>query len=280
MRHPCFLCGAGHRGPYLYSDVRQNPSWRFRQYTHQQFMDAHAGARMCPLLQVKGFHFTQIRTCTMHCINLGFGCVLNGCVLLELVLADMFGGPELTLDQKLHAAWVDFRLWAQEHGVPTSQPRLTPGMLGLKSRSVNADPELDTKAYNGRCVTAWLAEAACGAALVDQSPWAKLRATSIWALAALYHHMESNPMRLSHEAAAELERYGMVALQAFNNLAVRAVRQGITRWTVKPKNHRIHHVLREVRTTRGVPKSCPVSSCFSESDCCCMGLARALLDLN
>ena len=57
-------------------------------------------------------------------------------------------------------------------------------------------------------------------------------------------------MLMSEDQAEEAFRLGMTSLQCFNALALQSVREGRRAWVVKPKTHRMVHLLRAVKQTR------------------------------
>jgi hypothetical protein len=231
----------------------------------------------CPLVHVPGFHKDMIKKCSMHCINLGYGLLVNGNTMLELVeRGGMYGeGP---LNDRLHALWCDFKRWLRENNIRSSQPRFTVAKLGMQSLSNS--PELDTKAYNSRVITGYLAEAASAELLRDESHHALLRAAAVWGLAALYDRVERAPRIMSREEADAAAEAGMVSLQAYNALAVESVAAMRCRWTCKPKLHKVHHLIRDMQKTRQALSSrhvrcwtCGVHCsdvCWMISDLCCI----------
>ena len=121
-------------------------------------------------------------------------------------------------------------------------------MVGCKTAA--AVPDLDVKAYNSRVITAWLAE--CFAAFQpvvpdrshDQMP------AAIWRLASLYQNVEESPRYLSQDQAERIYRSGMIAIQSYSALNVASVANRRVRWIVRPKIHKTHPMLRDLRRTR------------------------------
>jgi spermidine/putrescine transport system permease protein len=75
-------------------------------------------------------------------------------------------------------AWADFRRWAKDNHVTTSQPRFT--VSKLNARADHDVPALSSKAYNSRVVTAYLAEACAGAQIANNTEEGLLNALVAW----------------------------------------------------------------------------------------------------
>ena len=76
---------------------------------------------------------------------------------------------------------------------------------------------------------------------------------AIWGLAACYQRVEQAPRYMSQHQADGIYESGMMALQAFaalNVMHMTPVHPGVIprpRWVCKPKMHKFHHLLRDVR---------------------------------
>ena len=250
--HMCHMCAASKSGPLHYTDFRRRPTWRFRRISHNLFMQLMRqkfGDRICPLFLMRGFHRDMVRTCSMHSLNLGFGEQVNGGCLRHLLDSGFYGDVgRLPLQARLHLAWADFRRWAKDNHVTTSQPRFT--VSKLNARADHDVPALSSKAYNSRVVTAYLAEACAGAQIANNTEEGLLVAGTAWGLAACYRRMERAPRFMTDLQAQSVETAGMLSLQCFSALARRALLQNRPRWIFKPKMHRIHHLLQDMRQTR------------------------------
>jgi len=250
--HMCHECAAGTRPPYYFSDVRTRPGWRLRRIGHATLLRLPKMA-VCPLAQSPGFHTQMLRKCSMHCCNLGFGGGVNGNCLVELVEEGFFGDVGLPAETLYHQAWADFKRFCAENEIRCSQPPFTPRMAGMIH--AGSSPDLDTKAFNGRVISAYMAEVTQAALLANNSRHAVLRAGAAWGLAALYHRLERAPMIMTEEQADAAFSAGMTSLQCYNALACESVRNRRPRWTVRPKNHKVHHLLLEMKRSRPAPQS-------------------------
>lgn len=254
--HCCHQCAAGRRRPWLYTDVRDRPSWRLRPLTNELFVRARQGPNQCPLMRAPGFHMAMIRCCSMHTINLGFGASVNGNVLVDLITATTLYGPDdMSLDLKLRAVHADLKRWCRVNGASCSQPMLTTRKLHM---GPNVYPELDAKAYNSRVITAYLAEMCAVACLTDHSEYALLRSGCCWGLATLYDLVERAPLQMSPQQAVAAERAGMISIQCYARLAQASLQIRRARWALKPKVHKLHHLLRQMARDRPTPRFCAV----------------------
>ena len=84
----CFCCegAVSHcdRNPNMiyYNVLENSPVWT-TQHSHTDFIAKELPARdPCPLLLLRGFHYTMIRFCSMHTVNLGLCYTINGSALL------------------------------------------------------------------------------------------------------------------------------------------------------------------------------------------------------
>ena len=62
--------------------------------------------------------------------------------------------------------------------------------------------------------------------------------------------MERAPLQMSVAQARDAERAGMVSIQSYARLAVRSLQLGRPLWPMKPKIHKVHHLLRKMGRNR------------------------------
>lgn len=239
--HPCHECPVAIRGPYLYTDCREPPPWRLHPTRHAALM-AMPRFAACPLTQLRGFHAAMIKKCQMHMINMGIGLTINGNALAEMLEEGLYGAPHLPIEHRLLMAHADFLHWCAQRGVPSTQPPFSANSLR------NLPVELDAKAYNSRCLTAYFAEATQAAALATPSQHATVRAGVVHALASLYIQLEQAPRFMSQQQADSAADAGIRCLQLFHRLAVEAFRgRRAGRWSIRPKAHKVHHMMRDMK---------------------------------
>ena len=250
-----------------------------------------------PLLAIPNFHVEMLRTCSMHCINLGVGAHTNGNLLHVLTVRGHFGhaGPER---EKRKCAWRRFKAWARRTKSAHSQHCFP--ALRDKSRDF---PELRTKAHNGRVVSAWLQEEVQALLQADGSPEALLAKSAARGLAEFYRLMDVHGRFLTEEQARDMYTAGktwpgrldvrerwlpidlamrsstfcvayhaadislvLPRLVSYHALAALALEKRRQIWALKPKFHMTMHLLRT--WSPKVPGPCV-------SGCKLLGLASA-----
>ena len=112
------------------------------------------GSSPCPFVLIPGFHNDIVRFCSMHTLNLGVLQTLVAEGLLWLRENDVFNGNDL--DDRLRCCYIDFKAWARREGVVCSQRRFRASSLHLSDVDF---PWMNCKAYNCRCILAWLDDA-------------------------------------------------------------------------------------------------------------------------
>ena len=70
------------------------------------------------LTQLPFFHPQMIKFCSMHSLNLGYGLWLCGGAIVWLVEeTNLFGGDDLSLEERFQTAWVTFDQWAKRNKI-------------------------------------------------------------------------------------------------------------------------------------------------------------------
>lgn len=142
----CYRCEAGQHHPTPYYDFRENAAWCNRLLSHDAFM-ASVDASKNAVLEMGEFHRDLLVMEPQHSVHLGFSQLVNANVILELIGLGVFGAR---LDA-FYMSWNTFQKWCREVKVHTSQPQWTDKSFGLPG-----PPEMGTKAWNARLITAWL----------------------------------------------------------------------------------------------------------------------------
>jgi hypothetical protein len=244
MTHICHECPASTRHPFLYTDVRDAPHWRLLPTRHEYLM-TQTRFRLCPLSHLQGFHVQMLKKCQMHMMHLGLGLLVNGNAMLELCEEGYFGSVEMPMGHRIYMCYGDFKAWCSQNGVHCTQPPFGAKCLG------SLPVELDTRAYNSRCISGYLAEATAASYVAHPTQHSLLRAVVCQSLASVYLQVERCPRFLSQEQADRVYTTGMRCLQAYHRLATEAaeaMRPG--RWSARPKLHKIHHMLRDLKRSR------------------------------
>ena len=125
-----------------------------------------ASGALCEMIS---FHPQQVKFCAMHTLNLGYVLWAAGSCIESLLYCGLWGGADVSYDEKLKRAWHDFVQWAKRMKCPHlgiiffcvssvvcillfvvgvgSLRRHSQGCFYLKSPT-SPYPELHSKAYN------------------------------------------------------------------------------------------------------------------------------------
>ena len=153
----CMRCEARRDRAPWYHEVGDGARWRMTEMTTVEFLAKQVPEDLLvPLSLCHHFDVQLLKTCSMHCVNLGLCFTANGGTLLCLMDLGFFGDPALTRDERLNNAYDDFRQYCRSERISCSQRRFRMTFLIKKSHGAY----LTLKAYNGRVVTAWLANCA------------------------------------------------------------------------------------------------------------------------
>lgn len=263
----CHLCAATLKdGPLSFANFSPDAGWRATLKTSVDFFQTRPLEEHCPLVRVPGFALSMLRIDTMHTICLGLGRFLNAAVLLWLCRSGHARFGEGSLDQRLRRSWVCFKAWCYTMSVMTTQRVFCLKRIGPKGWLTHEYPELLTKAWNSRIITAWLADEACQAQAREvgdgEEERCLVQAVTYW-LAKAYSIMEGNPRNLSAEVADGLARCFEELLSVWTALSNLALEVSALGWPVRPKWHLIAHLADIVRADRVNPRH---YHCFRDED--------------
>ena len=101
-------------------DFTREPGWAKTTRSHLEFLTHIMSSRGCPLIYVKGFHYSMIRWCSMHSVQLGAGLFLNGGCFHELMQIQWFPGN--TQAERYRNAFRKFKAFINRHKIKCSQP--------------------------------------------------------------------------------------------------------------------------------------------------------------
>ena len=158
-RECCFRCGAvtsrvAYRNEPLYFDTGDAAPWRNTIVDTVNFISNGVDQDLlCPFAACMKFHVDIIKNCSMHCVNLGLAFTCNGACLHLLLVLGFFGDPNTELKFRLNNAFDDFQTYCKLSKISCSQRRFRVKHLMKEAHG----PYLTTKAYNARCIVAWLA---------------------------------------------------------------------------------------------------------------------------
>ena len=158
-RECCFRCGAVtgqvvYRNEPLYYDIGDAAPWKNTIVDTVNFISNGVDQNLlCPFAACMKFNVDIIKNCSMHCLNLGLAFTANGACLKLLLDLGYFGDPNVELKFRLNNAFDDFQTFCKLSKISCSQRRFRVKHLMKESHG----PYLTTKAFNARCIVAWLA---------------------------------------------------------------------------------------------------------------------------
>ena len=103
-----------------------HPRWESTIRSQREFLLQIMNSEGCNLIFVKGFHYSMIRWCSMHSIQLGVGLFLNGGCWHELVKVQHFEGNSVA--DRFREAYRKFKIFCKTHKIECSQPCFKPWM--------------------------------------------------------------------------------------------------------------------------------------------------------
>ena len=123
----CHLCEASRTEErYTMLEFTASPAWASTIRSHQKFLSDIMAPHGCGLIYCKGFHYTIIRWCSMHSVQLGAGLFLNGGCFFELMKISWWGGGSAATCYR--AAYRSFKKFLTDHKIQCSQPIFKPYM--------------------------------------------------------------------------------------------------------------------------------------------------------
>ena len=154
--HRCNAANVENKGP-LFS----NFGTAFRQNDTMAFINEVLPDQPSPLVLLSGFHVRWLRWCLMHNCNLGLFQVETAEALLLLAETACLHDPNLTMQGALKQSYKAFKTWCRAEKVScTVRPwKITQFHLGKDPREPTQHPWINFKAYNARCVLAFVAAA-------------------------------------------------------------------------------------------------------------------------
>ncbi|CAK9046082.1 unnamed protein product [Durusdinium trenchii] len=180
----------------------------------------------------------------MHIVNLGVDLWVCASVIRKVMEyeVELFGSLALEESDRLMIAYGRFREWTRANRIVHSMPKFRPWRL--RSRN-HPWPELQSKAYNARCVLAWLCHEvvllANGGQYVHDR-WMPLLASCTFHLAEWHRKTELLGRYLSPEDAMDLQRECDGCLTHYLVLSHMAVNAGELLFPIRPKLHAFQEI--------------------------------------
>ena len=124
----CHACAASKVDErVLYSDFARQPAWQATIWSQRDFVLTQLGHPLNTLTLVAGWHYTQIRFCSMHSVQLGIGLFSNGGAFFELLAVGWFEGADQAA--KFRWAFASFKKFLKDRKLQCSQPVFKPWMF-------------------------------------------------------------------------------------------------------------------------------------------------------
>ncbi|CAE7815160.1 ppk25 [Symbiodinium sp. CCMP2456] len=117
----CHCCRASKaNAQFPYTDFAEEPRWATTIRTHAQFVQEQLNEPINSLLYTAKFHYSFIRFCSVHTVQLGIAQFCHGGVLWELSRLEWFGGNDKA--SMLRNAFISFKEFTRKHKIQCSQP--------------------------------------------------------------------------------------------------------------------------------------------------------------
>jgi len=163
-------------------------------------------------------------------------------------------------------AYHEFCKWKVMNKVHSSQGAFTRGGTGLCMK--DKGPSFSCKAYNGRCLTAWLAEVAAQAAealppLDDQKKLMEKVATCLYLLNGMFCMMEGNPRFLYNNQGRNMRIVMEQFVKVCDSLGKHFAMKGSIRFCFLPKHHNCLHLGEKAETEEYNPR---FYHCYADED--------------
>ena len=130
----------------------EEPTWHT---TNSFIAEVLQPNNVTPLILLRGFDLSVVSWCSLHNLNLGLLWTVNGGALAYLLECGTYGDPQAEgLQECLRKAYADFKSWQASCKIFCSQRPFTVKMLFKAAHGAY----LNTKGFNGRCLTAYLAD--------------------------------------------------------------------------------------------------------------------------
>ena len=162
-------------------------------------------------------------------------------------------------------AYHDFCMWKSAARVQCSQPAFTRGGTGLCMK--DKGPSFSCKAYNGRCLTAWLAGVAQVAAaqplLDDQKKLMEKIATCLYLLNGMYCMMEGTTRYLCNNEGTSIRIVMENFVKVCDSLGKDFAMKSSIRFCFLPKHHNCLHIGEKAEMEKYNPR---YYHCYADED--------------
>ena len=108
-------------------EFTRQPAFLQTTRSHRTFLTQIMGNHVCSLIFIRQFHYSMIRWCSMHSIQLGAGLFNNGGCFFELMKVSWFPGNSPT--ECYRSAYRKFKDFINVHKIKCGQPVFKPWMF-------------------------------------------------------------------------------------------------------------------------------------------------------
>lgn len=246
-------------------NFKKRPGWMQTLTGHSDFLKEFPRHRRSGMCFIPGWHFSTIRADIMHTVNLGTAQWAIASAVFELMKLGVFGRKQLGLGTLLKFAYRRFKKFARDKRMGHTQRMFTAGRFGgLQYMNERKTLVFKGKAWNTRCVPAWIAEVTRENTHLDGSH-GDMRASCMYALAAWFNALEKNgPRSLDVQSAENISGHGLDFLRCYGTLAKKSREKTLRHfWVLKPKHHRMHHICKDVLKDKYSPRG---YACWRDED--------------
>ena len=213
---------------------------------------------------------TLRKWCQMHTCHLGLYQVVVAEALILLQEMELRAGRVNARDRAFQALFERFRYWCRTNHVACSQRRWTEKSFHTDLDAPLEYPWVNCKAFNGRVILAWCADALSQPrsleAVAGADDWSRLSRLTIQAvvtIADFQNCLEGSPRYLTPHQGQQLQSKGFQFLDFAKAAAMEASRQSLLRWHLRPKMHCFMELCKDMAATL---YNCRFFHNFSEED--------------
>ena len=229
-----------------FTDCSESAGWRNTRFSHEywrRYMSTFGYSIPILLLLVIGLRLECISVDSLHALDLGFACHIQGNTLWELVQRHAFGKPNQ--DENVQELEKEMKAWCKTHRVPS---RIQGGLTKERIRATtNATgyPKLKAKGAQCRYLAPFTLELA--KRFARTAPAYATHDNLVTAvnglLCSLYEIFSQSGRWLSDAAKLKIVKIGNQLPFFYMKLQAEAHRLGVKLWKMTPKIHMVQELL-------------------------------------
>ena len=255
----CHMCFANKTCEPCMQNALPDAPWTMVMRSSQDFVTLKvAQQKLHPWCQMPGWHLHSLFEDVVHDDLLGVRQILCGGALMRMVDRHWFcpmsgaGDWKKKANRALAVAWARFGQWLKNNQLSCTTTPFSVTTLSLKTRK--SKPALKCKASNCATVSKWIAEECSEFARQDENEHNAMLNMTLKAFCDLYvlYHIKGI---MTPRQARQLEDARQRSLLGFNALTSLSSEGGRQYFVVKPKFHKLDHLLRRAVRTRVSPSA-------------------------